>query len=78
MALVTPVAPVPESNRVKALKRFAKVAGAALVAAAASWAAGPDFANVVGTQYAVVLFAVLTPVLSALQKALTEQNVDPK
>lgn len=61
-----------DSTRVAALKRFAKVAAAALLGAAAGWVVGPDVANVVGTQYAVVVAMILTPLISAAQKALGE------
>lgn len=58
-----------DTVRLAALKRFGKVVAAGVVAAAIGFVAGPDFANVVGTQNAVLLAAVLTPVLSALEKA---------
>lgn len=61
-----------DSVKVAALKRFAKVIGALVLGAAAGWVAGPDFANVVGTQNAVVLAGIASAVVSALQKVLGE------
>lgn len=63
-----------ESPRMKAIKRFAKVAAAALLASAIGWAAGPDATDVVGKEYAVIITVVLIPLLSAAQKALGEDN----
>lgn len=57
--------------KVQALLRLAKVSAALVVAAIAAWVVSPDAANVVGTQYAVVFGAVLTPILSAIEKILT-------
>lgn len=53
-----------------ALIRFAKVLAAGAVASTLAFIAGPDLVNVVGTTNAVLLAAVLTPILSALEKAL--------
>lgn len=60
-----------------ALSRFVKVVIAGVVAAAIAFVASPDFANVVSTQYAVILAAVLTPILSALEKYLSQNGATP-
>ena len=51
-----------------ALRRLVKVAIAAVLAAIVGWFASPEFADVVGTQNAVLLAALLTPILSGLEK----------
>lgn len=56
------------TKRYDALARFGKVLAAGALASAIAWVAGPDFANVVGTTNAVLLAAVLTPILSAAEK----------
>jgi hypothetical protein len=59
------------SLRIKtALKRLARVLGAAAVASLIAWIAGPEFIGLVGTQYAVILVPILTGVLSSLDKYL--------
>jgi hypothetical protein len=52
-----------------ALRRLAKVAAAGLVAAVIGWLSGPDVADLVGEQGAVIIAAVLVPILSGLEKA---------
>ena len=52
-----------------ALRRFAKVAAAALLAALVGWLASPDVADIVGTQNAVLISGILVPILSGLEKA---------
>lgn len=52
-----------------ALRRFAKVVAAGLVSAGIAFVASPEVADIVGTQGAVILAAVLTPILSGLEKA---------
>lgn len=63
------------SKTQQALVRFGKVVAAGAVASALGWLAGPNVADIVGTQYAVLTAAVLTPVLSALEKYLTGPTV---
>lgn len=59
------------SKRKTVLLRLVRTAGATLVAFVIAWLAGPDVADVVGsTQNAVLLAAVLTPLLAAAEKAL--------
>lgn len=65
----------PDEKRKQALLRFVKIAVAAAVAAAIGWLAGPNVADVVGTQNAVLVAAVLTPLLSALEKFLNGPTV---
>jgi hypothetical protein len=57
--------------RAQAFVRLFKIIGAVVVAALAAFVVSPDAANIVGTQYAVIFGAVLTPILSALEKYFT-------
>ena len=50
-------------------RRFLKVVAAGAVAAAIGWLSGPDVADLVGQQGAVILAAILVPILSGLEKA---------
>lgn len=59
----------------QALLRLGKVLGASVVAALAAWVVSPDVANIVGTQYAVILGLVATPLLSALEKFFSGPTV---
>jgi len=57
------------SDKVKTiLFRAVRSAAAVAVAGIIGWLAGPDFAELVGTEYAVLVAAVLTPLLLALDK----------
>lgn len=57
------------SKRKTVLLRALRVAGAGAVAWLIAWLAGPDVADVVGSsQNAVLLAAVLTPILAAVEK----------
>ena len=55
--------------------RLLKVVGAAVMAGLIAFLSGPDVANVFGDQMALLLVAVLTPVLSAVEKYLTGPTV---
>lgn len=57
-----------QSKLALALRRLVKVAAAGAIAAAVGWIASPELAGVVGTQNAVIIAAVLTPILSGLEK----------
>lgn len=59
------------SKREQAILRLLKVAAAGAVAVVVGWLAGPNVADVVGTQNAVLVAAVLTPLFSALEKFLS-------
>lgn len=50
--------------------RALRTAGATAIAGLIGWLAGPDVAELVGTEQAVLLAAVLTPLLAAAEKYL--------
>lgn len=52
-----------------ALARFGKVLASLALSSAIGFIVGPDLANLVGTTYAVAIAALLTPILSGLEKA---------
>lgn len=55
----------------QALVRLGKIVAAGAVAAVAAWVVGPNAADVVGAQNAVLFGAILTPILSAVEKFLS-------
>jgi hypothetical protein len=55
--------------------RLATVLGAAVVAALVSFLSGPDVVGALGTQGALILTLVLTPLLSAAEKYLNGPTV---
>lgn len=57
-----------------ALRRFAKVVGAAIVAGVIAWLSGPDVADLLGTDRAKLLALVLIPVLSGIEKGWIKQT----
>lgn len=57
-----------------ALRRFAKVVGAAVIAAVIAWLASPDVADLVGDDRAKLLALVLIPVLSGIEKGWVKQT----
>lgn len=58
------------------LLRFLRVGAAGVVAYVIAWLAGPDVTELLGAERAVLLAAVLTPLLAALEKAL-RYGADP-
>lgn len=60
-----------------ALLRLAKTVVAGALAAVVAFVASPQLADVVGTQYAVLVAAVLTPILMAAEKYFNWTDAPP-
>jgi hypothetical protein len=58
----------------KVLLNFARTLAATVVAALIAWVAGPDAAELIGAQTAVIAVPVLTALLTAAERALRYGN----